>query len=63
MEETLTNEEKKLLGFALFTTAMKIGPESFDRVEKIAVKTGVLEEFVFYAKDWIEYSQKHKTVN
>ena len=58
--EPLTGKEKNLVGFALFSTAMKIGPNCFPIVEEIIDKLEVRIDFEFYAKDWIEYSQRKK---
>ncbi len=59
--DPLTDIERKLIGFALFSAGMKLGPPSFDSLEKIVAKIGVNEEFEFYAKDWIEDARTAKT--
>lgn len=59
MEQQPTNEltaqEQQLLGFALFITAMRIGPAVFPILEAIATKTGAKMEH--YARDWVVVAQ------
>lgn len=60
MSEPLTDKQRKLLGFALFSTAMKIGPNSFLHIENIVKKLDVQKEFVEYADSWIKFPKKDK---
>jgi hypothetical protein len=56
----LTEEEKKLTAFSLFSMGMKIGPPSFERIENIIKKLDLGDEFAYYAHDWITHAQEHK---
>lgn len=60
--EQLSERERKLTGFALFSLSMKIGPPSFSAMEELIDKIEVRAEFEFYAKDWIEYANSKKTI-
>lgn len=60
MKEELTDKERQLLAFAIFSIGMKIGPASFPHCESIVEKTGIKKEFEAYAKDWISQSEKLK---
>ena len=51
----LTQEEKNLIAFSLFSMGMKIGPLSFETFESIVQKIGIEKEFVDYAKSWLDY--------
>lgn len=59
--ENLTETERDVVGLALFTFAMKLGPTKFDAIEKIIQKLEVTDEFVHYAKDWIKFSTEQTT--
>jgi len=56
--EQLSEKERQLVAFALFSLSMKLGPASFDHMEKIIEKIGVKSEFVIYATDWTEKAGK-----
>lgn len=56
----LTDKEQGLLAFALFTTAMRIGPDVFPTMESIAEKIGITDKYVHYAGDWLHYSRTVK---
>ena len=56
----LTEEEKKLTAFSLFSMGMKIGPPSFEKIESIIKKLDLGEVFAFYANDWISHAKEHK---
>lgn len=58
--EMLSEKQKELTAFALFSAGMKIGPSSFDNLEAIAKKVGVEKEFEKYAKDWLDYAERKK---
>ena len=58
--ENLSEKERILVGFALFTTSMKIGPSCFSTVYQVVEKIGVREEFEGYANDWIEWATYKK---
>lgn len=53
----LTEKEQKLMAFAMFGLAMKLGRDSFHIFEEIAVKLGATEYLLEYAKDWLNYSK------
>lgn len=60
-KEDLQENEKKALGFILFTYTMHLGPTSFIQAEITATESGLKDQFMFYADDWIKYSNsKHK---
>lgn len=54
--EHLTDTEKQLLGLMLFSTAMKMGPGSFIRINCIVDKLNVRPEFEFFMTDWISHA-------
>jgi|KBSMisStaDraftv2_1062788.scaffolds.fasta_scaffold4125433_2 hypothetical protein len=56
----LTEEEKKLTAFSLFSMGMKIGPPSFPKIEAIMQKLELDEQFSMYANDWITHAKAHK---
>ncbi len=51
----LTEKEKNLIAFSLFSMGMKTGPPSFATFESIVQKIGIEKEFVDYAKSWLDY--------
>lgn len=61
MDQQLSEKERKIIGFSLFSTSMRIGPESFSVIEEIINKIGVKEEFEFWGKNWISYAKKSKS--
>jgi hypothetical protein len=60
IENELTEQERKLLAFALFGLGMRIGPSSFRELELIVQKLEVEKEFAAYASSWIDYAEKLK---
>ena len=55
--QPLSDKEKTLLAFSLFTTGMRIGPVVFGMLQDIAEKTGVTDRLQFYAKDWTDFAE------
>lgn len=56
--EQLTEKERQLVAFFLFSASMRIGPSSFSIIETIIDKIEIREEFEFYAKDLLEHANK-----
>jgi len=56
----LTDKEKQLLAFALFTAGMRMGPAVFDTLEQIGLKTDCGERLKLFASDWMNYSKNIK---
>ena len=56
--EALSEIQRKLCGFMLFSYSMNHGPVSFIGVELTAKEIGVADEMAEYAKDWIDHSKK-----
>lgn len=52
----LTDKEKRILALSLFGAAMRGGPPLFEQVEEIVNKLNIQEDFIYYAKDFKEYS-------
>ena len=52
----LTDKEKHLLAFSLFTTGMRIGPDVFETIESIAEKSGISDRFTMVAGDYLSYA-------
>lgn len=59
----LTETDRKLLAYSLFSLAMKMGPTSFEATERIIKKLDLEKEYVFYANDWIDFADKNKNKN
>jgi hypothetical protein len=57
-KQALADNQKKLIGFILFDYSMHQGPQSFLKAEEAARNVGVLDEMMFYANDWMNYSKK-----
>jgi hypothetical protein len=59
----LTEKQRKMIAFSLFSMGMRMGPSSFEDFECIVQKIGIEKEFVDYAKSWIDYpKEKSPTV-
>ena len=59
----LTDKEKQLLAFSLFTTGMRIGPDVFATIESIVEKIGIADRLTLMAGDWINYSNTCKAAD
>jgi hypothetical protein len=57
----LSDKERKILGFSLFTYCIKEGPSSLSEVENLVNKIGVMPQFEFFAKDCIAFLSKKKS--
>jgi hypothetical protein len=57
----LTEKQRKMIAFSLFSMGMRMGPSSFEDFESIVQKIGIENEFVEYAKDWIGYAERKKS--
>lgn len=56
----LTDKEKQLLAFALFTAGTRMGPAVFETLEQIGLKTDCGERLKLFASDWMNYSANVK---
>lgn len=56
----LSEKQKNMMAFALFSVGMKLGPPSFGDLEDIVIKAGITAEFEGYAKQWIDYAERKK---
>lgn len=56
-EKSLSENQKKLLGFICFSFSMNRGPVSFTGVVMVVKDIGVQAEFEEYANKWIDHSK------
>ena len=62
-EKPLEENQRKLLGFMLFSYSMNHGPASFIGIRFLTEDLGVEKEFKEYAQSWIDHSNKTKEEN
>lgn len=59
----LTDKEQQLLAYALFTTAMRVGPDTFETMLSIAKKTNVFHRYIVVAEDWVSFGNTVKSAD
>jgi hypothetical protein len=58
LKPQLTDKERTMIAFALFSMGMRMGPSSFEDFESIFKKIGIEKEFVDCARSWIDYPKE-----